>query len=147
MSSFRAYIELIILYNCNIWTITSQAENTINAFQRRLLNTYVLNMKWPNTVRIEEVYKRTRATEWSTTIQKRRLKWFGKIIWPDDSTPAERAFDYGIAPYQRPRGKPVSARLSIIRSDLTKLNLAWDEEINIAVDIQIREAIINNFKL
>ena len=82
MSSFRAYIELIILYNCKIWTITSQAENTINAFQRRLLNTYVLNMKWPNTVRIEEVYKRTRATEWSTTIQKKTIE----MVWENNLT-------------------------------------------------------------
>ena len=36
----------IFLYNCEIWTITSsQAGNTINAFQQILLRIYVLNMK------------------------------------------------------------------------------------------------------
>ena len=33
MTSFRAYIEPISLYNCRIWTTTSsQAEKAINAF-------------------------------------------------------------------------------------------------------------------
>ena len=46
MAAYRAYIEPIFLRNCEIWTITSsQAENTFNAFQRRLLRTYVLNVK------------------------------------------------------------------------------------------------------
>ena len=77
MSAFRAYIESIFLHNCKIWTVTSsQAENIINAFQRMLLRTYVLNEKLPNTVRNEEVYRKTRPIEWSTTIQKKRLAWF-----------------------------------------------------------------------
>ena len=47
MTDFRAYFEPIFLCNCEIWTITSsQAENTINVFQRRLLRTYALNVKW-----------------------------------------------------------------------------------------------------
>ena len=43
---------------------------------------------------------------------------------------------YAVGIYQRPRGKPVSTWLSTTRSDLKKLDLTWDEAINIAVDIQ-----------
>ena len=39
----------------------SRAENIFNAFQRMLLRACVLNVKWPNTVRNEEVYKGARA--------------------------------------------------------------------------------------
>ena len=52
MKAFRAYVEPVFLYNCEIWTITpSQAVKTINKFQRRLLKTYVLNVKWSNIVK------------------------------------------------------------------------------------------------
>ena len=99
MTAFRAYIEPIFLYNCEIWTITSsQAETTINPFQQCLLRTYVLNVEWPNTARNEEVYRRTKAIEWSTTIQKRRLQWFGSVIRRDNLTTARRALNYAIAP-------------------------------------------------
>ena len=47
MKAFRAYVEPIFLYNCEIWTIRpSQAVKTIHAFQPKLLRTYVLNVKW-----------------------------------------------------------------------------------------------------
>ena len=107
MKAFRAYFEPIFLYNCEIWTITpSQVVKTINAFQRRLLRTYVLNVKWPNIVKNEDVYRKTAATEWGNIIQKRILKWFGKEIRTDESTPVTMAFNYVNAPYQRPHRKP-----------------------------------------
>ena len=56
MKAFREYVEPIILYNCEIWTITLQAVKTINTFERRLLRTYVLNAKWPNVVKNEDAY-------------------------------------------------------------------------------------------
>ena len=57
MKAFREYVEPIILYNCEIWTITpSKAVKTINTFERRLLRTYVLNAKWPNIIKNEDVY-------------------------------------------------------------------------------------------
>ena len=81
MKAFRAYVESIFIYNCKIQTTApSQAVKINNAFQRRLLTTYVLNVKWPNIVKNEGVYRKTAATEWSSTIRKRRLKWFGKVI-------------------------------------------------------------------
>ena len=50
-----------------------------------------------------------------------------EMVWEsnraDDSTPARRAFNYYIAPYQRHHDKPVSIWVSIIRSNLKKLNL------------------------
>ena len=52
IKAFIAYVEPIFLYNCEIWTITpSQCVKATNAFQRRLLRTYVLNVKWPNIVK------------------------------------------------------------------------------------------------
>ena len=114
----------IFLYYCEIWTITpSQAVKTINAFQRRLLRTYVLNVKWANIVKNEDVYRKTAATEWSNIIRKRRLKRFGKVIREDESIPVKSVFNYGSAPYKRPRGKSTLAWLSIIKSDFRNLNL------------------------
>ena len=91
MKALRAYLEPIFLCNCEIWTITpSQAVETINAFQRRLLRTYVPNVKWPNIVKNEDVYRKTAATEWSNIIRKRILKWFGKVTRADESKPVTR---------------------------------------------------------
>ena len=66
---------------------------------------------------------------------KRRLKWFGRVIRADDSTPAKSVFNCAISPFQIPCGKPVSTWLSIIRSSIKKLNLTWEETINIVENI------------
>ena len=99
------------------------------------LENYVLNVKWPNIVKNEDVYRKTATTEWSNIIRKRRLKWFGKVIRADESTLVKRAFNCANVPYQRPRGKPTSTWLSIIKSDFLNLNLTRDEAINTAIDI------------
>ena len=99
MKAFRVYVEPTFLYNCEIWTTTpTQAAKTINTFQRRLLRTYVLNANWPNIIKNEDVYRKTAATEWSNIIRKRRLKWFGKVIRADESTPVKKASNYANAP-------------------------------------------------
>ena len=99
MKPLRVYFGPISSCNCKIWTVTpSQAVKTINAFQRRLLRTYVLNVKWPNIVKNEDVYRKTAAAEWSNIIRKRILKWFRKVIRADESTPVTRAFKYANAP-------------------------------------------------
>ena len=145
MKAFRAYVEPIFFYNCKIWTITPpQAVKTINTFQRRLLKTYVLNVKWPNVVKTEDVYRKNTATEWSNIIWKRRLKWFGEVIRADEPTPAKRAFNYINTPYQWLRGKLKSTWLSIIQSDFRNLNLTWDETINTAIDIKTWKTIAND---
>ena len=145
MKAFRAYVEPTFLYNCEIWTITpTQAAKTINTFQRRLLRTYVLNANWPNIIKNEDVYRKTAATEWSNIIGKRSLKWFGKVIRADESTPVKKAFNYANAPYQRPRGKPTLTWLSIIKSDFRNRNLTWDEAINTAIDIKTWETIVHD---
>ena len=49
MKPLRVYFGPMFLCNCEIWTVTpSQAVKIINAFQQRLLRTYVLNLKWLN---------------------------------------------------------------------------------------------------
>ena len=105
------------------------------------------DVKWPNTPRNEEAYRRTRAIEWTTTIRKRPKKRIGRIIRADYSTPTVRVFNYAIVPYLRPRDKSVLISLRIIRTNIEKLNLTWNKAINIAAEIQTWEAIINNFKL
>ena len=44
--------------------------------------------------------EKTAPTEWSNIIQKEILKWFGKVIRADESTPVTRVFNYANTPYQ-----------------------------------------------
>ena len=58
-------------------------------------------MHFSKVAKNEEVCRRITAIEWSITIQKRWLKWFGTVIRAGGSTPAKRAFIYTISQYPR----------------------------------------------
>ena len=70
MKAFRAYVEPIFLYNCKIWTIApSQTMKSINAFQQRLLRTYVLNVKWSNIVKNEDATEKPQLQNGATSFE------------------------------------------------------------------------------
>ena len=43
--SVNCYVNSVLLYNRETWTLTKTLENTIDPFQRRLLRIAVLNVK------------------------------------------------------------------------------------------------------
>ena len=144
MSAFTTYIEPIFLYNCELWSLTTcQAENTIDAFQRRLLRTFVLNVSWPDIVKNVEVYQKTNAIKWSNRIKTRRLKWLGTVLRANGSTPMKKALEYANTKYQRPRGKPTTTWLSVVKNDLKTLNIEWVDAIEIAKNSKDWNIIIN----
>ena len=79
--AFRTYVEPIFL------------SKTTNVFQQSLMGNYVVNVKWSNIVKNEDVFRKTGPTKWSNIIRKRRLKWFAKVIKGDDSAPVKRTFN------------------------------------------------------
>ena len=48
---FNTYIASIFLYNAELWTLNTDEENKIDSFQRRLLRSRVLNVRWPRIVK------------------------------------------------------------------------------------------------
>ena len=78
----------------------NSCEKRIDFFQRRLLRTYILNVKWPDIVTNDNVYLRMKAKPWSIYIRKRRLRWLGHVMRIPDSTPVRKSLEYAQHPYQ-----------------------------------------------
>ena len=99
-SAFKTYIYSIFLYNSETWTTTKQLNAQIDSFQRCLIRKFILNVKWPDVVKNEQVYSITKLKPWSETIKLRRIKWFGKIARMDANTPLARTSICIITIYQ-----------------------------------------------
>ncbi len=82
-----------MLYNSELWTVTKQMQEKINAFQRRQLRV-ILNRTWPKIISNEQLYTITEVEPWNITIKKRRLKWTGHLLRLPPQTPAHRSFAY-----------------------------------------------------
>ena len=113
-------------------------------FQRRIIRIFVLNVQWPTIVKNEKFYQ-TKLESWSIIIEKRRLKWFGKVTRMDPSTSARSALHYSLEEFRRPRGRPPKTWLSIMKQQLrSKLNMNWNEAFDIAKDKNVWKTLIKD---
>ena len=132
---FNVYITSIFLYNSEIWTLNKTEEKKIDAFQRRLLRTNVLNIKWPKKCSNTEVYERTNQTPWSKTIQKRRFRWFGHLMRLDERTPARQSLEIAFRPAKMPRGRPKTTWILMMTNELKEVfGKTWQQASEMAQD-------------
>ena len=116
---FRTFVEPILLYNSETWTITTTLENSINAFHRRLLR-IAINYRYPKIIGNDKLYQMTNETPLSDKIQKRRIQLFGHILRLHPDTPAQKALEYFVAPGKRPVGHPKDTWLALVANDLSR---------------------------
>ena len=116
---FKLYRTPIFLYNSELWTLTNNMQRKVDSFQRRIIATLVLNVQWPTNVKNREIFTKTKLEPWSIIIEKRRLKWFGKIVRMDLSTSTRCTLHYALEEFRRPRGRPSKTWLSIMKQQLT----------------------------
>ena len=132
---FKSYVTPMFLYNFELWTLTNNMQRKVDSFQRRIIRTFALNVRWPTIVKNEEIFTKTKLEPWSIIIGKRRLKWFGKIARMDPSTSARSALHYALEEFRRPRRRPPKTWLSIMKQQLrSEINMNWNEAFDIAKD-------------
>ena len=93
-------------------------QRKVDSFQRRIIRTFVLKVRWPSIVKNEEIFTKTKLELWSIIIEKRRLKWFGKIARMGPSTSARFALHYGLEEFRRPKERPPKTWLSLVKQQL-----------------------------
>ena len=122
------------MYNTELWTITATKEKRIDSLHRRLLRTSCLNVRWPKVVSNEEVYDRTGVVPWSKRIRKRTWNWFGHLARLPADNPAAQALGHATRECRRPRGKPATTWISMMKSRFADIGLSWEEAITTARD-------------
>ena len=132
--AFDCYVSSIFLYNSELWTLTSTLETAIDSFHRRLIRTSCLNVKWPEVVTNENVYKLTNIKPWSKVIIKRQLSWFGHMIRLPNDCPAKSALQYTLEPSAKPKGRPRTTWISMMKKRFAELNINWSQACVIAED-------------
>ena len=114
---YKTYIEPILLYNSETWTLTQTLEKSLDAFQRKLLR-ISLNYIYPKKISNKNLYNLTKERPISEKLKRRRLNLFGHILRLHPDTPAQKALQYYLTPHKRPVGRPPLTWLSQITKDL-----------------------------
>ena len=119
---FNTYVMSVLLYNCELWTLTKTLNDKLDAFHRRLLR-YAIGAHYPKIIKNEDIYIITEAIPLSNTIKRRRLSWFGHLMRLPKETPARQAFAEAIGPKKRKRGRPKTIWLDVIQRDLKDIGI------------------------
>ncbi len=92
MRLFNSHLQSIFLYNSELWTLTKNLENTVDVFQRNTLRK-IINIRWPDKIRNEDLYEKCGVKEWSKTVKERRLRWYRHLLRLPDNTPAKKGIE------------------------------------------------------
>ena len=131
---FDVFVTSIYMYNTELWTLTVTKEKQIDSLHRRLLRTACLNIRWPKIVTNAEVYNRTGATPWSTSIRKSTWNWFGHVSRLPLDSPAQLALDHATRPNKRPRGRPATTWISMMEKRFKDIGMSWQHAVAAAKD-------------
>ena len=141
--AFDTYVGSIFQYNSELWTMTMKRENEIDVFQRTLLRTKIIKIKWPDVISNETLYQTTNQKAWSEVIRKRRLRWFGHMARLSNNTPAKIALDYATEHFKKSRGRPTTTWISQMKRELKEKDLTWENALIAAQDKPTWEKIVN----
>ena len=97
---FHACLESVFLYNAKLWTMNKTTEN---AYHRCMLRN-TINIKWPNNISSEVLYKSIKVKKGSYTIKKRCLRWFGHAVRLPAETSATQALEEAMRATKRSKG-------------------------------------------
>ena len=126
---FEAYVSSVFLYNSELWVLDKTLCNKIDSFHRRMLRK-VLNIKWPNILKNDEVYRITNVVKWSEIIRKRRLSWLGHLLRLDENTPARIALREACKVVKGKIGRHKLTWIELVKKDFrgSRLNLDVNDE-------------------
>jgi exonuclease III len=131
---FNTLVGSIYLYNSETWSLTAADEKEIDICQRHFLRR-ILQIRYPQTISNEKLYRMTEQCPWTDTIRVRRLRWYGHMMRMDEETPVRMAMDvYMTHKTRRPRGAKRTTWLDRVHKDLKALGVTEEEGPEIAKD-------------
>ena len=135
MRIYQSSVLPILLYGSETWALNRTLTARINGFDSRSLRR-IERIHWTDHVSNEELRRRTGQPPASSTIARRRTRWFGHILRMADDHPTKQAllFDPGQAGWRRPRGAPRTRWLDVIARDLNACGVTMEQAPQLAND-------------
>ena len=126
---YNTMIVPILLYNSGTWAVPKNVLEKIESCRRTHLR-IILNIRYPNIISNEELYKRCEMTPLIEDIEKARWNTFGKILRQSENKPAQNALIFAVVNSKKfppRRGRPPINLLDSIKEDIKRKGLKIDK--------------------
>ena len=122
---FKTNCVSVLLYGCETWKMTSSIENQIQVFVNRCLRR-ILKIRWPETIRNEELWRRTNCEQMKVVIKRRKWNWIGHTVRRPVGDIAKTALDWNPQGTRR-RGRPKTTWKRTVVDEASKAGKTWIE--------------------
>ena len=122
---FKTYMESVLLYNSELWTMTKKLEDEIDVFQRNQVRR-ALKISWQDRVTNEDLYRKIGLRPVSELVKQRRIRWFGHMSRLPEDTPVRTAFKEATRIVKKPRGGQKQTWPKLMEKDLKVVNMPLD---------------------
>ncbi|XP_029657460.1 uncharacterized protein LOC115231616 [Octopus sinensis] len=115
---YNSFLLPILTYNCGTWGLTKLENQKLDSFHRSQLRA-ALNIRYPQKITNDNLYKLCNSEILSIEILKSRWRLFGHILRMDVATPANIAMEtYFMQCGDAFRGRPRTTPPSVLNQDL-----------------------------
>ena len=129
---FNSNVKSVLLYGSETWRLTKTTTNRIQAFINNCLRR-ILRIYYPNTIRNEELWRRTGHRRIEVEIQRRRWRWIGHTLRKPATNITRQALQWN-PQGKRKRGRPRNTWRRDLEADLKEMGHSWTEVETIAQD-------------
>lgn len=132
---YNAAVLPVLLYGAETWPLSKSLAQRLLGFESKALR-QIEGVSWREHITNEDIRLRTSQPPVVRTLAQRRVRWFGHIQRLPDSHPTIRilSFDPIAAGWRRPRGAPRTRWLDLVRKDLQRVDIRWQDVPNLAAD-------------
>ena len=124
--AFNVYAGTVFLYNSETWTIDKAKTERIDSYHRRMMRN-ALDIRWPQKISSEALYRTTGEQPWSQTITKRRRRFYGHIMRLPEETPVRQAMEESDRKLKMSRGGKKFTWRKGIENDLSAMGITSNE--------------------
>ena len=105
---FNTNVKSVLLYGAETWRTTINTNKKLQTFINSCLRR-ILKIRWPETIRNEELWERTRQRPVDIEIKQRRWRWIGHTLRKPPTNTTRQALKWN------PQGKRKAEKLLVSR--------------------------------
>jgi flagellum-specific peptidoglycan hydrolase FlgJ len=129
---FNTNVKSVLLYGSETWKMTKTLQHKLQIFVNNCLRR-ILNIRWQDKVRNEEVWRRTDQVPMDAQIKERRWRWIGHTLRKPGNNIARQSLTWN-PQGKRKQGRPRNTWRRDVTKDLTEKKLTWRDAESVSKD-------------
>ena len=129
---FNTNVKSVLMYGAETWRTTSNTNKKLQTFINTCLRR-ILKIRWPETIRNEELWERTRQRPVDIEIKQRRWRWIGHTLRKSPTNTTRQALKWN-PQGKRKRGRPRNSWRRDLESEVINMGRTWEQLERLAQD-------------